>query len=162
VCRRIPTARSAIGPEPMLRGYDRRLQDGDRLPFGDESLLAIATPGHTPGHLCALWRDRLFTGDALHIDGCGRTDFQQGDAGQLYDVITGRLFRMPDDTLVYPGHDSKGRTFSSIVRERLHNPRLAGRSREEFIALMAQLNLPPPRLLDEALYVNRTAGAVVR
>ena len=84
--RRTGTACSAIGPEPLLRGYDRRLRDGDPLPFGDESLLAIASPGHTPGHLCLLWRDRLFTGDALLIDGCGRTDLPHGDAGQLYDT----------------------------------------------------------------------------
>lgn len=151
-------ARCAVGEACEAAGYDQALRDGDRLDFGQEHLAVIATPGHTPGSMSFLWRDQVFTGDALLIGGCGRTDFQQGDAGQLYDAITGRLFTLPDGTRVYPGHDYQGRTVSSIAEERLHNRRLAGRSRDEFIALMGSLDLPPPRLLDVAVPLNRQAG----
>jgi sulfur dioxygenase len=123
-------------------------------------LAVIATPGHTPGSMTFHWRDRLFTGDALLIGGCGRTDFQQGDAGQLYDAITGRLFTLPGETLVYPGHDYRGRRVSCIEEERTTNPRLAGRSRGDFIALMAALDLPRPRLIDLAVPANKQAGSL--
>lgn len=156
--RQFPAARSAVGEACGAQGYDLGLHDGDRLAFGDETLAVIATPGHTPGHMAFLWRDRVFSGDALLIDGCGRTDFQQGDAGQLYDSITQRLFTLPDNTLVYPGHDYRGQSFSSIAREKYHNARLSGRSREDFIALMAGLNLPLPHLMDVAVPLNLRAG----
>ena len=154
-----PAARSAVGEACQASGYDQTLRGGETLAFGDEQLQVLATPGHTPGHLSYLWRDRVFTGDALLIGGCGRTDFQHGDAGQLWDSITGQLFALPDETLVYPGHDYQGRSFSSVVHERLHNPRLAGRSREDFIALMADLQLKPPQRMAEAVPRNLRAGA---
>ncbi|MFZ2450546.1 MAG: MBL fold metallo-hydrolase [Methylovulum miyakonense] len=138
---------------------DIQIQDGDVFPFGDgEQIKVIATPGHTKGSLSFLWRDRVFTGDSLFIGGCGRTDFQGGDAGALYDCITQRLFTLPDETLVYPGHDYQGRWVSSIMQERTTNARLAGKSREEFIEIMANLNLPRPRLIDEAVPANRYCG----
>ena len=149
---------SAVGEACGATGYDRALRDGDILVFGDERLEAIATPGHTPGHMALLWRDSVFTGDSLLIGGCGRTDFQQGDAGQLFDAITTRLFTLPESTLVYPGHDYQGRTFSSIAHERQVNPRLVGRSRDDFIALMGALNLPPPKMIDVAVPWNRRGG----
>jgi glyoxylase-like metal-dependent hydrolase (beta-lactamase superfamily II) len=102
----------------------------------------------------------VFTGDTLLIGGCGRTDFQSGDAGALYDSITQRLFALPDDTWVYPAHDYQGRTHSTIGAERRGNPRLAGRTREEFIAIMAALDLPKPRLIDVAVPANRLLGQV--
>ena len=105
-----------------------------------------------------LWRDAVFTGDCLLIDGCGRTDFQSGDAGALYDSITQRLFALPDETRVFPAHDYQARASSTIGNERRHNPRIAGRSREEFIALMASLQLPPPRMIDVAVPANRNLG----
>jgi len=100
----------------------------------------------------------LFSGDALFIGGCGRTDFQGGDAGALYDCITQRLFTLPDETLVYPGHDYQQRWVSNIMQERTTNPRLAGKSRDEFIELMGNLNLPKPRMIDEAVPANRYCG----
>ncbi len=151
---------TAVGMACEAAGYDRPLLDGDELPFGDEVLAVIATPGHTPGSMTFHWRDRLFTGDALLIGGCGRTDFQQGDAGQLYDAITCRLFTLPGETLVYPGHDYRGRRVSCIEEERTTNPRLAGRSRGDFIALMAALDLPRPRLIDLAVPANKQAGSL--
>jgi len=138
---------------------DIQIQDGDVFAIGDsEKIKVIATPGHTPGSISFLWRDRLFTGDSLFIGGCGRADFQGGDAGALYDGITQRLFTLPDETLVYPGHDYQGRRVSSIVQERTTNPRLAGKSRAEFIEIMANLNLPKPRLIDQAVPANRYCG----
>ena len=140
-------------------GASLQLQDGDVLEFaGGEKIKVISTPGHTKGSVSFLWRDRVFTGDSLFIGGCGRTDFQGGDAGALYDCITQRLFTLPDETLVYPGHDYQGRWVSSIMQERTINPRLAGKSREEFIEIMNNLNLPKPRLIDEAVPANRYCG----
>ncbi len=138
---------------------DIQIQDGDIFNFaGDEQIKVIATPGHTRGSISFLWRDRLFTGDSLLIGGCGRTDFQGGDAGALYDCITQRLFTLPDETLVYPGHDYQQRWVSSIMQERTSNPRLAGKTREQFIEIMNNLNLPKPRLIDEAVPANRYCG----
>lgn len=166
----------------------RQLQDGDVLEFGRERLRVLHTPGHTAGSVCFYWQraphpheeppseatqaplghqmrpdqrhdDRhLFSGDTLLIQGCGRTDFQSGDAGALYDSITGRLFTLPDTTIVWPGHDYHGRTQSTIGVEKATNPRLAGRTRDAFIALMNALDLPPPRRLDEAVPANRRSG----
>ncbi len=138
---------------------DIQIQDGDVFEFAaGEQIKVIATPGHTSGSISYCWRDRLFTGDSLLIGGCGRTDFQGGDAGAQYDSITQRLFTLPDETLVYPGHDYQQRWVSSIMQERTTNPRLAGKSREQFIDIMNNLNLPKPRLIDEAVPANRYCG----
>ena len=138
---------------------DIQINDGDVFEFGEsEEIKVIATPGHTPGSISFLWRDRLFSGDALFIGGCGRTDFQGGNAGDLYDAVTQRLFTLPDDTLVYPGHDYQGRWVSNIMQERTNNPRLTGKSRNEFIEIMENLNLPNPKLIDEAVPANRYCG----
>ncbi len=138
---------------------DLQIKDGDELAFGTEGpIQVIATPGHTAGSVSYLWRDRVFTGDALLINGCGRTDFQSGDAGALYDSITQRLFLLPGETLVYPGHDYNGHRVSSIEQERRTNARLAGKTRDEFIDIMRNLKLPKPRLIDEAVPANRLCG----
>jgi glyoxylase-like metal-dependent hydrolase (beta-lactamase superfamily II) len=141
--REMTGARSAVGAVGGVLCADRQLGDGDTIVFGSEVIRVIPTPGHTPGCVTYHWRDRLFTGDSLMIAGCGRTDFQGGDAGQLYDSITKRLFSLPDETLVYPGHDYKGARVSCIGQEKDSNPRLAGRSRQEFIELMSRLDLAP-------------------
>jgi glyoxylase-like metal-dependent hydrolase (beta-lactamase superfamily II) len=151
-------ARTAVSLHCGASGFDRLLTDGDEIAFGAERMLAIATPGHTQGSTCYLWRDRLLTGDTLLIGGCGRTDFQNGDAGALYDSITGKLFTLPDDTLVYPGHDYKGRRVSTIGEEKATNPRVSGRSRDEFIQVMASLGLPEPRRIREAVPANLQGG----
>lgn len=139
---------------------DRLVSDGDTVVFGSELIRVLPTPGHTPGCVSYRWRDRVFTGDALLIGGCGRTDFQGGDAGTLYDSVTGRLLALPDETLLYPAHDYHGRRVSSVAQEKLTNQRLVGRSRDEFITLMNGLNLPKPRMIDEALPVNLRCGRV--
>lgn len=138
---------------------DIQIQDGDIFEFGtNETIKVISTPGHTPGSTSFLWRDRVFTGDALLIDGCGRTDFQGGSAEMQYDSVTQRLFTLPDDTIVYPGHDYKGRWISNIAQERKSNSRLAGKTKQEFVDIMANLNLPKPKLIDMAVPANRYCG----
>jgi len=143
----------------------RQLRDGDELRFGGETLRVLHTPGHTAGSVCFLWTPKdqpepahVFTGDTLLIQGCGRTDFQSGDAGQLYDSITQRLFTLPATTIVWPAHDYHERLQSTIGAEKATNPRLAGKTREQFIALMNDLHLPRPRRIDEAVPANQRSG----
>ncbi len=152
-------AQTAVSGDCNAQGYDRMLEDGNVILFGREEILVIATPGHTPGSVSYLWRDRVMTGDTLLIGGCGRTDFQNGSAENLWRSITEKLFRLDDQVLVYPGHDYKGRRVSSIGEEKQFNPRLAGKSREEFIAIMDNLNLPMPKRIQEAVPANLAGGA---
>jgi glyoxylase-like metal-dependent hydrolase (beta-lactamase superfamily II) len=136
-----------------------QLVDGDVVRFGAaESIAVLHTPGHTAGSMSYLWRGNVFTGDTLLIDGCGRTDFQSGSAADLYDSATRKLFTLPDDTRIWPGHDYRGQSVSTIGWEKRHNARLANRGRDEFIALMARLDLPKPRLIDVAVPANRNLG----
>lgn len=138
---------------------DRYLKDGESLTVGSVTVGAIATPGHTDSHLAYLVNgDRVLTGDALLVRGCGRTDFQSGDAGTLYDSVTQRLFTLPEDTFVYPGHDYRGHTVSTIGEEKRWNPRFTGRNREEFITFMDGLNLPNPKKMAEAVPANERCG----
>ncbi len=134
------------------------VDDGDFVVLGDDVIRVLSTPGHTSESLSFRWYDRVFTGDALLIGGCGRTDFQGGDAGTLYDSITSKLFTLAEETLVYPGHDYHGRWVGCIGEEIRSNSRLAGKSREEFVALMTSLNLPAPKLMDVAVPANRLCG----
>jgi sulfur dioxygenase len=134
------------------------VRHGDEVRVGALVTRVLATPGHTDDGVSYWLGDRVFTGDALLIRGTGRTDFQNGSAGQLHESITRVLFALPDDTLVYPAHDYQGRTVTTIGEEKRHNPRLAGRSREEFIHLMENLHLPAPRKLDVAVPANRSCG----
>ena len=142
-----------------------QLEDGQTLAFGGESLRAMATPGHTAGSMSYLWSPRqhpapaqVFTGDTLLIRGCGRTDFQSGSASDLYRSLTRVLFALPDDTVVWPGHDYQGRTRSTIGEEKAENPRVAGKSEAEFVAIMEALHLPRPRRMDEAVPANLSSG----
>ena len=152
-------ARTAVCRDCNAQGYDLLLEDGDVILFGNEEILTIATPGHTPGSVSYLWRDRLFTGDTLLIGGCGRTDFQNGSAEDLWNSITEKLFRFDDQILVYPGHDYRGRRVSSIGEEKRFNARLAGKTRDEFLSIMKNLNLPLPSRIHEAVPSNLEAGA---
>lgn len=135
-----------------------RVRHGDVLKLGELEIKALATPGHTKDSLSFLIEDNVFTGDALLIRGTGRTDFQSGDAGELYDSITKTLFSLPDGTRVWPGHDYRGHTQSSIGEERRFNPRLANKTRDEFIAIMKDLKLDPPKKIHEAVPANLACG----
>ncbi|HEV2818332.1 MAG TPA: MBL fold metallo-hydrolase [Allosphingosinicella sp.] len=143
-----------------ISGADLRLNELSPLAVGTVALEPLFTPGHTDNHHCYLADGRVFTGDALLIDGCGRTDFQGGCAATLYRSVHDKLFTLPDETLVYPAHDYQGREASSVGRERAHNARLGGgRSEAEFVAIMAALDLPYPRKIDVAVPANRLCGA---
>ena len=135
-----------------------QLEHGDLIHFGQESLRALHTPGHTAGSMSYVWRDHVFTGDTLLINGCGRTDFQSGSAAALYHSITEVLFALPDATTVWPAHDYQGRTHSSIGAEKAGNARIAGKTEAEFVAIMDALNLPRPKRIDEAVPANLTSG----
>jgi sulfur dioxygenase len=139
-----------------------QLENEQILQFGKEAIQAIHTPGHTAGSMCFLWGDCVFTGDTLLINGCGRTDFQSGDAGLLYDSITQKLFQLPAQTRVWPGHDYNGRLSSTIGAEKAGNSRITQEqkiiSRPEFIARMDALNLPQPKRLGEAVPANQHLG----
>lgn len=137
--------------------------EGEVFNVGNIQIQPIYTPGHTDTHhaykIEMPLQTLLFTGDALLIDACGRTDFQSGDAAQLYDSIQEKFFSLPDETLIYPGHDYEGRMVSSIAQEKLRNPRLKKSvSREAFISLMSGLNLPYPRKIDFAVPGNHLCG----
>jgi len=140
---------------------DLQVDHGDRISFGDRWLEVRATPGHTDGCLTYVLddRSRAFTGDALLIRGCGRTDFQQGDARELWRSVHEQVFSLPDACLLYPGHDYKGRTVTSVAEEKLHNPRLGGaRTVDEFVAIMNGLGLAPPKRIAEAVPANQNCG----
>ena len=135
-----------------------RLSDGDKLTIEGIALEAIYTPGHTDDSYSFAMSDRVFTGDTLLIRGTGRTDFQNGDARAQYDSIFNRLMKLPEETLVYPAHDYKGETVSTIGEERRYNPRLQVRSVDEYIELMANLKLPNPKMMDVAVPANMHVG----
>jgi len=138
---------------------DILLSDGDKLKLGDEVIDIIYTPGHTDTDISYNIGTSVFTGDALLIGGCGRTDFQSGDAKTLFHSITQKLFTLNDETIVYPGHDYNGFTNSTVGREKAFNPRLGGdKSEETFVAIMDGLILDPPARIDIAVPGNLQCG----
>lgn len=138
---------------------DLPLEEGKRLTVGSIQLDPLHTPGHTDNHFSYRLGDRVFTGDALLIDGCGRTDFQNGDAAALYRSITEKLFTLPDETLVFPAHDYSGRFVSSIAQEKTRNPRLGGnKPLAEFVNIMQGLKLAYPKFIDYAIPGNQGCG----
>ena len=157
---------------------DRFIRDGEIITLGKIEIKAYETPGHTDSHMAYLVNgDRILTGDAMFIRGCGRTDFQSGDPGTLYDSVTKKLFTLPDETLVYPAHDYRGQTVSTIGEEKKWNPRFVGRGlgeaealraprsgslrdRDNFIKLMNNLNLSNPKKMMEAVPANQSCGMV--
>ena len=155
--------RIAFPAASEVAGADIQVREGEPVRIGALELNPLFTPGHTADHHCYhLERPgaaRVFTGDALLIDGCGRTDFQGGDSATLYRAIHAKIFSLPGETLVYPGHDYQNRHVSSVAQERERNPRLGGgRSVEEFVGIMAGLGLPRPKKMDVAVPANRACG----
>ena len=149
----------AVPAHDRLACADIGIEEGRPFEVGDVRIDPLHTPGHTDGHFAYLQGNRVFTGDALLIDGCGRTDFQNGDADALYRSVNDKLFALPGETLVYPAHDYQKRHVSSISQEKARNPRLGeGRTLQEFRDIMANLNLPYPKFIDHAVPGNRQCG----
>jgi sulfur dioxygenase len=149
------------------------MEHGHMIKFGSFKLQARATPGHTDGCMSfvlgkcdgcmsfVLGEARMcFTGDALLIRGCGRTDFQQGDSARLYNAVHSQIFTLPDSCLVYPAHNYQGIPCSTVGEEKVHNPRLT-KTLPEFIEIMASLGLPKPKQIDTAVPANLVDGEVV-
>ncbi len=158
--RTATTCATLMGAQSKAECVSHKISDGDRLKVDGLELRALYTPGHTDDSYSFVMEDRVFTGDTLLIGGTGRTDFQNGDPAAEYDSIFGKLLQLPEKTLVYPAHDYKGRTRSTIGEERAHNPRLQVGSKAEYIALMKELRLPNPKLMDVAVPANLACGAV--
>jgi sulfur dioxygenase len=154
-------SRIALSRSSNAEGADRYLEPGERLAFGKRYLEARATPGHTSGCTTYVLDDHsmAFTGDALFIRGCGRTDFQGGDARRLYRSVREQIFSLPDRCLIYPGHDYRGLTVTSVGEEKLYNPRLAESIGEgDFVGYMTNLGLPHPKQMDVAVPANLKCG----
>lgn len=148
-----------VSAAAKLECCDVHLKEGQKLNFGKHEIQVIATPGHTDSCLSYLIGDRVFTGDALLIHGCGRTDFQQGSATKLYNSVTKKLFELPDNIRVYPAHDYQGRCASTIGLEKKYNLRLgSGKSLEDFTKIMDELNLAKPKKIDIAVPANMKCG----
>ena len=156
--RRLTGCAAAMGAPSRCELLDLKLEDGEVIDVDGLKLRALHTPGHTADSFCFAAEDFVLTGDTLLIHGTGRTDFQDGDAGAQYDSLHRKLLALPEETLVYPGHDYKGRRISSIAEEKALNPRLNVASREAYIELMAGLDLPPPRQMAMAVPANLTLG----
>lgn len=151
--------KSAISEDAHVDCIDVPLKDGQEIKFGSFTIKALSTPGHTDSCMSFYMDGMVFTGDALLIRGTGRTDFQQGSANKLYHSINDKLFKLPDDTIVYPGHDYRGQTSSCIEMEKKYNPRVGGnRSEEEFVKIMSELKLANPKKIHEAVPANLMCG----
>ncbi len=158
--RRATGAQSVVGVGTHVDCANIQLGDGEVVALGNFHIQALATPGHTNGCISYSVNGCVFTGDALLIRGTGRTDFQQGSSEVLYHSITHKLFTLPDDTLVYPGHDYRGFTVSTIGEEKKFNPRVgAGKTKQEFIDIMAHLKLAMPKKIQIAVPANMACGS---
>jgi glyoxylase-like metal-dependent hydrolase (beta-lactamase superfamily II)/rhodanese-related sulfurtransferase len=149
---------TVMGEQTKADVVSIRLADGDKLTIEGLALDVLYTPGHTDDSYSFVMPDRVFTGDTLLIRGTGRTDFQNGDPRAQYDSIFGRLLKLPEATLVYPAHDYKGDTVSTIGEERAYNPRLQVKSPEEYVELMNNLKLGNPKMMDVAVPANMKVG----
>src|SRR5262245_19335319 len=151
---------TVMGEQSKVDVVSMRVADGDQLHVEGVSLDVLYTPGHTDDSYSFLMGDRVFTGDTLLIRGTGRTDFQNGDPRAQYESLFGRLLKLPDETLVFPAHDYKGDTVSTIGEEKRYNPRLQVKSIDEYADLMSKLNLPNPKMMDVAVPANMKVGLV--
>ncbi|XP_063385293.1 persulfide dioxygenase ETHE1, mitochondrial isoform X1 [Cydia fagiglandana] len=154
----LPGTKSVIGANSGAQA-DVHLNDGATVSVGSIKLLAVATPGHTNGCLTYICHDQAmaFTGDTLLIRGCGRTDFQEGSSESLYNSVHTKIFTLPEHYTLYPAHDYKGQTATTVGEEKKYNPRLT-KNLKEFIKIMDNLNLPYPKMIDKALPANRVCG----
>ena len=152
-------AKIAVNSSAAIKCVDLAISDGDEFSFGDFKIKALMTPGHTDTCTTFYCENMLFTGDALLVRGCGRTDFQQGSSEKLFHSVREKIFSFPDETIVYPAHDYKGFTSSTVGEEKLYNSRLAlDKTKEEFIEIMDNLNLEHPKKIKEAVPANLNCG----
>ncbi|OBQ84550.1 MULTISPECIES: MBL fold metallo-hydrolase [unclassified Mesorhizobium] len=149
---------TVMGEQTKADVVSMRLADGDKLAIEGLALDVVYTPGHTDDSYSFVLPDRVFTGDTLLIRGTGRTDFQNGDPRQQYDSIFGRLLKLPDETLIFPAHDYKGETVSTIGEEKAFNPRLQVKSADEYVNIMNNLKLSNPKMMDVAVPANMRVG----
>lgn len=149
---------TVMGRKSAVDVVSMRVDEGDRVEIESISLDVLYTPGHTDDSYCFRLHDRVFTGDTLLIRGTGRTDFQNGDPFAAYDSVFGKLLKLPDETLVYPAHDYKGDSVSTIGEEKAWNPRLQVKSAKEYAQMMQSLDLPNPKMMDVAVPANRAIG----
>src|ERR1700742_151377 len=149
---------TVMGEQTKADVVSMRLADGDKLTIEGLALDVIYTPGHTDDSYSFILPDRVFTGDTLLIRGTGRTDFQNGDPRQQYESIFGRLLKLPNETLIYPAHDYKGDSVSTIGEEKAYNPRLRVTSVDEYVVLMNNIKLANPKIMDVAVPANMKAG----
>lgn len=156
--KKIPSCKSMISKYSNAKA-DVQLSEGDKIKFGKFELEVRSTPGHTDGCLTYVWHQKnmAFTGDAILIRGCGRTDFQQGNSGRLYDSVHNQIFSLPPNFTLYPAHDYTGQTSTTVEEEKKLNPRLT-KTKEEFIKIMKELNLPYPKQIDRAVPANMVCG----
>jgi sulfur dioxygenase len=148
-----PIIMHRTSPSPLV---DRHVDDGDVIALGEDRIVVLHTPGHTPDSVCYRLEGAVLTGDTLMIGGSGRCDFPGADAGAQFDAVTQRLFTLPDETVIWPGHDYKGHTSSTIGEEKRHNPRFLGKTREAYVDLMGKLGLPFPEKVQQSLQVNQS------
>src|SRR3954454_20728294 len=151
---------TVMGENAKVDVVSMRVTEGDKLTIEGLAMDVLYTPGHTDDSYSFLTRDRVFTGDTLLIRGTGRTDFQNGSARAQYESLFGKLLKLPEDTLVFPAHDYKGDTVSTIGEEKSLNPRLQVKSVDEYVELMGKLNLPNPKTMDVAVPANLHVGLV--
>lgn len=157
--RKRTQAKTAVSQTAGAECVDIPLEDGQELLLGEKIIKVIATPGHTNTCLTYYFEGMIFTGDALLIRGCGRTDFQQGSSEKLYDSVHEKLFKLPSDTAVYPGHDYRGQTSSTVGLEKQFNPRLGeAKTKDDFIKIMSELKIANPKKIHEAVPANLACG----
>jgi glyoxylase-like metal-dependent hydrolase (beta-lactamase superfamily II)/rhodanese-related sulfurtransferase len=149
---------TVMGEHSKVDVVSMRLAEGDKLTIEGVALDVLYTPGHTDDSYSFLMHDRVFTGDTLLIRGTGRTDFQNGDPRAQYDSIFNKLLKLPEETMVFPAHDYKGETVSTIGEEKAFNPRLQVKSLDQYVELMSNLNLPNPKMMDVAVPANMRVG----
>ena len=148
-----------MGENSKSEVIDIKIKDNDKVNIENIELKAIYTPGHTDCSYCYVMKDRVFTGDTLLINGTGRTDFQNGSSKDAYDSLFNKLLKLPDDTLLYPGHDYNGKLVSTIGNEKKSNPRLQVNNADEYAEIMSNLNLSKPELMDSNIRSNMKLGA---
>ncbi len=151
---------SMMGERTQAECVSAQFRDGEQLGIDGLQIRALYTPGHTDESYSLVMSDRVFSGDVLLIGGTGRTDFQNGDPRASYDSIFNKLLRLPEETLLYPAHDYKGWTVSTLGDERRHNPRLQVTGVEAYVAIMNNLKLPSPKLMDVAVPANLRCGVI--